>query len=336
MLTPRNLSLISEKLLSTFSTYGMSHTILQNCLMLMPHPSCNMNVCYSTFPDYFATKTSRELTDLGKTPYSCAYGSEGMTFYEVMTAVPERFSMFNKAMMKMESNLPILGMFDFSSLKQEYEAEPDRAFIVDIGGGRGQCLLEIQKETVAFDPPPRMILEDRPPVLDSIPQELLPGIEKVPYDYYTEQPVKSTLMFPFRRFPLIQYRKIPIPFNIPRLFHSQQIQVTDASTDAHIYYLRRITHNYYDGPCISILRNIGAAMGPSSRLLIAEFVVPEKTEVGEDMSTYWMDMVMLAIGGKERSAKEFGKLIEEVGLELVKIWPASVGRQGIVECRKKS
>jgi hypothetical protein len=53
-------------------------------------------------------------------------------------------------------------------------------------------------------------------------------------------------------------------------------------------------------------------MGPLSGLLMAEFVIPEKTEVGKDMSKYWMDMVMLAIGGKERIAKEFKKLIEEV------------------------
>ncbi len=206
-----NLSPSSEKLPSTFLISGMSHPIFQKFLMLMPYPSCNMNVCYSYFPDYFATKTSHELTDLGKTAYSCAYGSEGMTFYEVMTAVPERISVFNKAMMKMESNLPILGMFDFSSLKQEYEAEPDRAFIVDIGGRRGQCLLEIRKETVTFEPPPRMILDDRPPMLDSILQELLLGTEKLPYDYYTEQPFKSTLLFLFPSFPLLQYRTISFP-----------------------------------------------------------------------------------------------------------------------------
>lgn len=79
-------------------------------------------------------------------------------------------------------------------------------------------------------------------------------------------------------------------------------------------------------------------MGPTSRLLIAEFVVPDQTEVGEDMSTYWMDLVMLAIGGKERSKKDFEQLLAKVGLEISHIWMAPKGtgsRQGVVECRKK-
>lgn len=160
-----------------------------------------MNIAYTTLPDYSSSHTPEEITDLKKTPYSCAYGSEGLMFYEVLTQKPEVLGMFNKAMTQMELSIPILGMFDFSPLKQQYEAELDRALIVDIGGGRGHCLLEIQKETRSFHPAPKMVLEDRPPVLSSIPQELLPGIEKLPYDYYTEQPIKSeTLLYFFFSF----------------------------------------------------------------------------------------------------------------------------------------
>jgi hypothetical protein len=145
-------------------------------------------------PEYFKTKTPEELIDLRKTPYSYAYGAEGLTFYEALTANPERFNMFNKAMMQQEANLPTLGMFPFSSLKEEIVAEPERAFVVDIGGGRGQSLLLIQQETSnAWDTGSKMILQDRLVVLDSIPQDLVPGIEKMGYDFYTEQPIKSML-----------------------------------------------------------------------------------------------------------------------------------------------
>jgi hypothetical protein len=151
--------------------------------------------CFMSFPEYFKTKTPEELIDLRKTPYSCAYGSEGKTFYEVLTETPERLNMFNKAMMQQEASLPTLGMFPFTSLKQQVEAEPERAFVVDIGGGRGQSLLLIQKETSnGFGTGTKMILQDRPVVLDTIPQEMIPGIEKMPYDYYTPQPVKSKLL----------------------------------------------------------------------------------------------------------------------------------------------
>ena len=76
-------------------------------------------------------------------------------------------------------------------------------------------------------------------------------------------------------------------------------------------------------------------MGPTSRLLIAEMIVPARTTVGEDMSTYWMDMVMLGIGGKERREKEFGDLLESVGLELIRIWLAEIGNQAVIETRLK-
>lgn len=154
--------------------------------------------CYLTWPEYFKTRTPEELVDLRKTPYTYAYGQEGQTFYEVLTADPARFSMFNKAMMQQEASLPTLGMFPFSSLKEEVESEPERPFIVDVGGGRGQSLLLIKQETMNnFGTESKMILQDRPPVLDSIPQELIPGIEKMPYDFYTEQPVKSTYRLPY-------------------------------------------------------------------------------------------------------------------------------------------
>jgi len=36
----------------------------------------------------------------------------------------------------------------------------------------------------------RMILEDRKPVLDAIPDEELPGVEKIVIDFFNPQPVK--------------------------------------------------------------------------------------------------------------------------------------------------
>lgn len=75
-------------------------------------------------------------------------------------------------------------------------------------------------------------------------------------------------------------------------------------------------------------------MSSKSRLLIAEIVVPARTEVAGDMQTYWMDMVMLGIGGKERSEKEYKDLLMQVGLRLVKVWPAAVGTQSVIEVRK--
>ncbi|KAK6585252.1 hypothetical protein PZA11_001979 [Diplocarpon coronariae] len=283
--------------------------------------------CYLTWPTYFKTHPASDLFDLRKTPYTYVYGHEGQTFYEVLSADQDRLSTFNKAMMQQEALLPTLGMFPFASLQEQVEAEPDRAFVVDIGGGRGQSLLLIQKETgLNFGTESRMVLQDRAPVLESIPQEALPGIEKMPYDFCTEQPVKSTSLAslpPYTLLPLLGRNE-----NGPAR--------TKTRLDAHIYFLRRILHNYQDDMCHTILSNIAAAMTSTSRLLIGEIVVPPRTQVGEDPSTYWMDMLMICIGGKERSEKEFTALLEGAGLALVRIWPYAVGHQAMIEARLKS
>lgn len=52
--------------------------------------------------------------------------------------------------------------------------------------------------------------------------------------------------------------------------------------DAHLYLLRRILHDFYDPACIDIVKNIASAMGPTSRLLVGDCVVPEKASMGDD------------------------------------------------------
>lgn len=42
--------------------------------------------------------------------------------------------------------------------------------------------------------------------------------------------------------------------------------------------------------CLAILKRIAEAMSPKSRLLIQDIIVPARTEVGEDLGAYWMDV----------------------------------------------
>jgi hypothetical protein len=141
-------------------------------------------------PEYFRSHTHEDLFDLKKSPFAYALGLEGMTYYEAISHDPYRLNMFNKTMVQMESQVPVLGMYPFGSLRNEVEAEKERPFIVDIGGGRGQALLAIQKEAPAgFGA--RMILQDRPDVIGSLTPEDIPNIETMVYDFFTPQPIKS-------------------------------------------------------------------------------------------------------------------------------------------------
>jgi hypothetical protein len=65
-------------------------------------------------------------------------------------------------------------------------------------------------------------------------------------------------------------------------------------------------------------------------------VLPSRTKVGGEMTGYWKDVVMLVIGGKERSPDGFAKILEAAGLQLVKVWPFKTGEQAVVEAKLKS
>lgn len=76
-------------------------------------------------------------------------------------------------------------------------------------------------------------------------------------------------------------------------------------------------------------------MGPGSRLIICDMLIPDKAEAGKDTEAYWADFALMGITGKEKKKNEFEKILEEAGLELVQIWPAGVGRTVMVEARLK-
>ncbi|KFY22442.1 hypothetical protein V493_06589 [Pseudogymnoascus sp. VKM F-4281 (FW-2241)] len=252
-------------------------------------------------PEYFSAHDSAGILNPRTSPYSWHNDREGKNFYECILEWPERLQRFNIAMTTQEAALPVLGMFPFATLSTCIDtSDPERAFIVDVAGGRGQSLLQITREIKenGVAEMGRVVLEDQERVLDAIPANALPGVEKVPIDFFTPQPIKN----------------------------------------AQIYYLRRIIHNWQDREAIVILSHIADAMAPDSRLLIGDMVVPEVPKTGYeglDMTVYWMDMCMLVIGGKERSEREFKAILDAAGLRLIKIWWSQLGSQTVLECRLK-
>jgi hypothetical protein len=146
-------------------------------------------------PEYMATHESDCIFNPRQSPFSWANNAEGSVFYEFLLAHPDRLKRFNVAMTTQESALPVLGMFPFTSLLEtDAGSDPERAFIVDVAGGRGQSLLQIKKEIEAAGGQMgkgRVILQDRKAVLDAVPDEQLPGVEKMVIDFFTPQPVKS-------------------------------------------------------------------------------------------------------------------------------------------------
>ncbi|MBL8324211.1 MAG: methyltransferase [Rubrivivax sp.] len=89
-------------------------------------------------------------------------------------------------------------------------------------------------------------------------------------------------------------------------------QAVPAGADA--YVLKRILHDWGDDACLRILRACRAAMGPRSRLLVVDAVVPEGNA---PHPAKVMDILMMAFAtGRERTQDEFAALLARAGLRL--------------------
>lgn len=94
------------------------------------------------------------------------------------------------------------------------------------------------------------------------------------------------------------------------------------------YLLRRIIHDWQDDEALKILSNVGAAMKPGGTLLIIEGLIDSAVRpVG------LMDLMMLVLGGRERTEAEFQKLVQSAGFSLDRIVPA--GAYSVIECKRR-
>jgi hypothetical protein len=148
--------------------------------------------------DYLKTHSAEEAQDATKVPYVWAQGKEGMTYYEAIEEDPVVSDTWHKGMIMIETTTqPISGMFPFDSMKAAVEAEPERAFVVDVGGGRGNALVSIMKECGGGSSSSyggaKMILQDMAEVLEGKDPVRVDGVQNMPHNFYDIQPVKSKL-----------------------------------------------------------------------------------------------------------------------------------------------
>jgi len=85
---------------------------------------------------------------------------------------------------------------------------------------------------------------------------------------------------------------------------------------ADTYVLSAILHDWNDDRAIEILQTIRAAAGPESRLLIVDGVIEPGNEPN---GMKWLDLLMLVIGGKERTEPEWRSLLEGAGFTIDEI-----------------
>jgi O-methyltransferase domain len=89
--------------------------------------------------------------------------------------------------------------------------------------------------------------------------------------------------------------------------------------DAHV--LKHILHDWDDGHCVAILRSCRNATVEGGRLLVIEEALPPGNAPSNGKL---VDLVMLMIGGRERTQAEYEALFEQAGYGLTRIIPTAV------------
>lgn len=171
--------------------------------------------------------------------------------------------------------------------------DSQRPVFVDVGGGNGHVIKQLL-EAFPHIRPEQCVLQDRAETIElARTTGLLPaGVQLVEHDYRTRQPIAN----------------------------------------AKAYHLRAVAYNLGDDEFVQLLSQIVPAMGPDSKVLIAENILAD--DGGGSVFSTVSDMIMLCIGGKERSEKDFRKVLDKAGLKMDGLHRAPGLEFGIVEASR--
>lgn len=96
---------------------------------------------------------------------------------------------------------------------------------------------------------------------------------------------------------------------------------------AKFYYLRHVLHDWPDQHCIEILQQIIPALGPQSRILVDEVVIPA---TGVPWQAAFMDLLMMdSLGAIERTRVEWETLLDQAGLKITESYQYDGKEQAI-------
>ncbi|HEY9687109.1 MAG TPA: methyltransferase [Coleofasciculaceae cyanobacterium] len=95
-----------------------------------------------------------------------------------------------------------------------------------------------------------------------------------------------------------------------------------AGCDAYI--MAHIIHDWDDEHSLKILRNIHQAMADNGKLLLVEHVIPEGAAPGFG-KLLDINMMMMTVGGMERTEAEYRALFDAAGFKLTGLYPTKAG-----------
>ena len=118
------------------------------------------------------------------------YG-HGLQFWDFFDKNPEHRKDFDEYMSARRKGHSLwYEMFPMASiLGPDAKCDPEAALLVDVGGNKGHEVASFHEAHP--DIPGRLILQDLPPMIERVREKALKGIELMPYDFFTPQPVQG-------------------------------------------------------------------------------------------------------------------------------------------------
>ncbi|KAI1208247.1 S-adenosyl-L-methionine-dependent methyltransferase [Annulohypoxylon truncatum] len=231
---------------------------------------------YNAIPEFLREAEYSNSADINNCPLNLVHSKDGTFWSWLGKDLPqrERFTTWTQCF---RYGLPTI--FDAFDIKDEIgqNSTDSTILFVDVAGASGhQCVAFKQRYP---ELPGRIILQDRPEVIQQVKSSPLPGFERIeaqPHDIFKPQPIIG----------------------------------------ARAYYLRAILHNWPDDKCIEILQNIKAGMTEESKILIDDMVLPER---GAHWRATQFDFIMYSyFGAMERSRAQWEVLLDKAGLQILK------------------
>lgn len=152
-----------------------------------------------------------------------------------LTSNPKRVKDMAQGMRSLSTGSLAACAYPFGEELGKLDIKEDEIAIVDVAGGQGHIMTDVRERYPNLKG--RIIVQDLPAVLDTVPGGPPKGIEFMPYNMFTPQPVRN----------------------------------------ARAYYFRHIIHDWDDLSVGLILQQIVQILkeSPGSKLLLADLVLPE-------------------------------------------------------------
>ena len=310
--TPLSKALVEPIYRDAVPTWFVLHEL--QCYYYIPDSAADccdsFEICgpaFSAFPAHLSKTQYKNPDNPVDGSFQLGHGTKDH-FFAWTSERPERLTQFQHHMSGYRTGRPSWMDIDFYPVEENLvkgaKTEEDSVFLVDVGGGKGHDLEELNRKHPKV--PGKLVLQDVEEVIAeaqaaNLDKKIVPKV----HDFFTKQDLVG--MYPKMK-------------DIHRL----------TSLGARAYYMHSCLHDWPDPKAHEILTNLKPGLTRGySKLLINENVIPDE---GAHWLSTALDMIMMTnFSSSERTAQHWQELLEGAGFKIVKIWTYEPGVESLIE-----